>query len=130
WDRPEITEDLTRPSGRQSLPGFLVEILGRRMAANAPVTLISCDNVPGNGRILKNVVSSLAEAADGTLAAWISENVRFPSTMVDRIVPATRSDDLNRVEETIGLRDEGVVVGEPFRQWVIENDFNRPRPRW
>ncbi|MEP9390250.1 mannitol dehydrogenase family protein [Mesorhizobium sp. KR9-304] len=130
WERPEIAEDLKRASGRRSLPGFLSEMLARRMAANAPVTLISCDNIPGNGHILKNVVSSFSEAVDKKLAVWISDNVRFPSTMVDRIVPATRPDDLARVEQIAGYRDEGVVVGEPFRQWVIEDDFNRPRPRW
>lgn len=130
WDRPEISEDLKRTVGRQSLPGFLADMLARRMAANAPLTLISCDNIPGNGHILRNVVSSFADAADRPLAAWISDNVRFPSTMVDRIVPATRPEDLARVEQITGLRDEGVVVGEPFRQWVIEDDFNRPRPRW
>jgi fructuronate reductase len=130
WDRPEIAEDLKRASGRQSLPGFLAEMLAQRMAAKAPLTLISCDNIPGNGHILRNVVSSFAEVADKTLATWISDNVRFPSTMVDRIVPATRPEDLKRVEELAGYRDEGVVVGEPFRQWVIEDDFNRPRPSW
>ena len=130
WDRPEIAQDLKRTAGRQSLPGFLAEMLARRMEANAPVTLISCDNIPGNGGILRNVVSSFADAADRPLAAWIADNVRFPSTMVDRIVPATRPEDLARVEGITGLRDEGVVVGEPFRQWVIEDDFNRPRPRW
>jgi fructuronate reductase len=130
WDRPETVGDLKRMSGRQSLPGFLGEMLARRMAANAPVTLISCDNIPGNGHILRNVVSSFSEAADKPLAAWIADNVRFPSTMVDRIVPATRPEDLRRVEQVAGYRDEGVVVGEPYRQWVIEDDFNRPRPRW
>jgi fructuronate reductase len=130
WERTEIGEDLKRSTGRRSLPGFLADMLGRRMAANAPVTLISCDNIPGNGHILKNVVSSFAEASDKALAGWIADNVRFPSTMVDRIVPATRPEDLRRVEELAGYRDEGVVVGETFRQWVIEDDFNRPRPRW
>ncbi len=130
WERPEIADDLKRASGRQSLPGLLVEMLSKRMVANAPVTLISCDNIPGNGHILRNVVSSFAEAADKPLASWLSDNVRFPSTMVDRIVPATRPEDLERVEQMAGYRDEGVVVGEPFRQWVIEDDFNRPRPHW
>ena len=130
WDRAEIAEDLKRSAGRQSLPGFLAEMIARRMAAKAPVTLISCDNIPGNGHILRNIVSGFADAADKKLAVWISDNVRFPSTMVDRIVPATRPDDLARVEQITGLCDEGVVVGEPYRQWVIEDDFNRPRPRW
>ena len=72
WDRQEIAADLARKTGRKSLPGFLVEILAIRMAANAPVTLVSCDNIPGNGRILKAVVSSFAEAADKQLAGWIA----------------------------------------------------------
>ncbi len=130
WTRAEVEDDLKRGSGRATLPGFLVEMLARRMAANAPVTLISCDNIPGNGRILANVVSSFAEVADKPLAGWIADNVRFPSTMVDRIVPATRPEDLEQAERITGLSDHGVVVGEPFRQWVIEDDFNRPRPRW
>lgn len=130
WQRPEIAEDLKRTAGPQSLPGFLAEVLSGRMAANAPLTLISCDNIPGNGHILRNAVSSFAEVADKSLATWIADNVRFPSTMVDRIVPATRPEDRKRTEQMIGMRDEGAVVGESFRQWVIEDDFNRPRPRW
>jgi len=130
WDRAEIVDDLARKSRRQSLPGFLADLLSRRMAANSPVTLVSCDNIPGNGHILRAVVSSFAEASDKPLADWIRDNVRFPSTMVDRIVPATRPEDLDRAEELTGLRDEGAVVGEPFRQWVLEDDFNRPKPRW
>lgn len=128
--RPEIADDLQRTNGRTSLPGFLAEVLARRMAAKAPVTLVSCDNIPGNGHILKTVVSRFAEEADGPLAGWIAENVRFPSTMVDRIVPATRPEDLAQAEKLTGLADHGAVVGEPFRQWVLEDDFNRPRPRW
>lgn len=130
WSRQEISDDLARKSGRRSLPGFLADLLSRRMAANSPVTLVSCDNIPGNGHILRTVVSSFAEAADKPLADWIVDNVRFPSTMVDRIVPATRPEDLDRAEKLTGLRDEGAVVGEPFRQWVLEDDFNRPKPRW
>ena len=130
WTRQEIAADLARKTGRKSLPGFLAEVLAARMAANAPVTLLSCDNIPGNGGILHAVVSSFAEGVDQHLARWIADNVRFPSTMVDRIVPATKPEDLRRVEELAGYRDDGAVVGEPFRQWVIEDDFNRPRPRW
>lgn len=128
--RDDVQADLARPTGRQTLPGFLVEVLAARMAAGAPVTLLSCDNIPHNGRILRNVVHRFAEAGDRGLAGWIEANARFPSTMVDRIVPATRPEDIERVERRCGFRDEGAVVGEPFRQWVIEDDFNRPRPRW
>lgn len=130
WTRPEIVEDLRLTSGRKSLPGFLTEVLAKRMRDGAPVTIVSCDNIPGNGAILRKVVSSFAEVVDKDLAAWIDDNVRFPSTMVDRIVPATKPEDLDRVRQMTSLRDDGAVVGEPFRQWVIEDDFNRPRPRW
>ncbi|MBL8580897.1 MAG: mannitol dehydrogenase family protein [Rhizobiaceae bacterium] len=105
-------------------------MVAARKGAAAPVTLLSCDNIPHNGHILRNVVSRFAEASDRGLADWIEAYVRFPSTMVDRIVPATRPEDIARVEKQCGYRDEGTVVGEPFRQWVIEDDFNRPRPRW
>ncbi len=125
-----IADDLARESGRRTLPGLLAEVLGARMIARAPVTLVSCDNIPANGHMLRNVVTGFANVQGGELGRWIAEKVRFPSTMVDRIVPAAREDDRARVEQLAGWRDEGVVVGEPFRQWVIEDDFITPRPRW
>ena len=87
-----------------------------------PITLISCDNIPGNGAILAGVVRALAETRRG-LADWIAANAAFPSTMVDRIAPATTPADLDTVEQRFGYRDAAVAVGEPFRQWVIETRF-------
>ncbi|HEV7255792.1 MAG TPA: mannitol dehydrogenase family protein [Mesorhizobium sp.] len=128
--QPAVLDDLARRDGRSTLPGLLAKVFRVRMASRAPVTLLSCDNIPANGRILRSVVLGFAEGLDKDLARWIEDNVRFPSTMVDRIVPATRPEDFFRVQAELGLDDRGAVVGEPFRQWVIEDDFNVPRPRW
>ena len=131
WDRAEIAEDLKRSAGRQSLPGFLVEMLAR---AHGGQRAGDADLLRQHSRQRTYPQKCRVELCRGRrqdqLADWIADNVRFPSTMVDRIVPATTADDLARVEEITGLRDEGVVVGEPYRQWVVEDDFNRPRPRW
>ena len=88
-----------------------------------PLTLMSCDNIPANGVILANVVRAHRRAARPRLAEWIAANAAFPSTMVDRIAPATSPADIETVEQSFGYRDSAVVVGEPFRQWVIENRF-------
>jgi fructuronate reductase len=97
-----------------------------------PVTVLSCDNLSHNGRTLAGLVDDFVTLvpAGGPLASWIAENVRFPSSMVDRIVPATTAADHADVRRLIGLDDEGAVVTEPFRQWVIEDDFPAGRPAW
>jgi fructuronate reductase len=131
WTRPEIAGDLAHPEHPKSLPGLLVRALELRMAAGAgPVTLVSCDNIPGNGAILGEVVAALAEKRGAPLARWVAANVAFPSTMVDRIAPATTRNDLATVEARWGYRDAAVAVSEPFRQWVIEDRFAARRPEW
>ncbi|MDA2811892.1 mannitol dehydrogenase family protein [Nocardiopsis sp. RSe5-2] len=99
-----------------------------------PVTVVSCDNLPGNGRLLASLVADFAAAlpaADGErLAAWAERSAAFPDTMVDRMVPATTRADLDAVERELGLRDEAAVVAEPFSQWVVEDRFAGRRPRW
>jgi len=94
------------------------------------VTLLSCDNIPTNGTILGNVVRAFAERRGSGLAKWIAANVTFPSAMVDRIAPATTETDIDTVEQRFGYRDGAVVVGERFRQWVIEDRFAGRVPRW
>ena len=107
-----------------SAPGFIVRALARRRAAGLrPFTVLSCDNLPGNGRLTRNVVLALARLIDPTLADWIAAEGRFPSTMVDRIVPATKADDIARLAALTGCYDAAPVVHEPFRQWVVEDDF-------
>ncbi|WP_288951947.1 mannitol dehydrogenase family protein [uncultured Paracoccus sp.] len=127
-DHPRIVHDLAHPLP-QSAPGFLVRALAmRRVAGRPPFTVLSCDNLPENGRVLRGVVLELAGLIDPALADWIAAEGAFPSTMVDRIVPATTPADLDRLEATCGYRDEAPVLHEPFRQWVIEDRFCGPRP--
>ncbi|WP_299033312.1 mannitol dehydrogenase family protein [uncultured Pseudokineococcus sp.] len=131
---PEVAADLAgRAPG--SVVGQLVRGLQARRAADAgPVTLLSCDNLPANGAVLAGLVADFCAAlpsAEGEpLAEWITRSVRFPSSMVDRIVPATTPQDRTRAAELLGLDDRGVVVTEPFRQWVVEDDFAAGRPAW
>ena len=130
-ERPEIVHDLAHPEAPDSLPGLLVRALEMRMQSHGrPLTLVSCDNIPANGALLERVVTSLAERRGGGLAAWIRGNAAFPSTMVDRIVPATAAADIEAVERRFGYRDAAVVAGEPFRQWVIENRAAGRMPPW
>ncbi|WP_371012442.1 mannitol dehydrogenase family protein [Mesorhizobium sp. RCC_202] len=130
-DHPDIVHDLANPHAPRSVPGILARALELRMASHGrPVTLLSCDNIPTNGIILGNVVRTFAERRGSTLANWIAANVAFPSAMVDRIAPATTKADIDTVEKRFGYRDSAVVIGERFRQWVIENRFVGRVPRW
>ncbi len=128
---PDIVHDLASPKSPRSVPGILLRALEQRMETHGrPVTLLSCDNIPANGVVLANVVKALAEQRGNGLPDWIAANVAFPSAMVDRIAPATEPADLETVEQRFGYRDTAVVVGEPFRQWVIERNFAGRFPQW
>lgn len=124
-----VTEKAYRREGGPSTAiGRLVAGLRARAAADAgPLTVVSCDNLPGNGATLARLVAELCEPP---LLAWVEQNVAFPSTMVDRIVPATTPADLDDVAARLGVRDLGAVVTEPFTQWVIEDSFAGDRPAW
>ena len=127
-DHPDIRHDLDNPLPR-SAPGFLVRALqARRAAGIPPFTVLCCDNLPENGHVVRGVVLDLARLIDPDLASWIEAQGAFPSTMVDRIVPATTPADLDRVETLTGRRDEAPVMHEPFRQWVVEDRFCNGRP--
>jgi fructuronate reductase len=106
----------------------------RALSGGGPLTVVSCDNLPGNGELTGTLVrafaTALPEDESGPLLAWLEDNVTFPSTMVDRMVPATTAGDLDAVERELGLRDEAAVVAEPFMQWVIEDKFAGERPAW
>lgn len=128
----EVVADLAgRPP--RTVAGQLVRGLERRMHNDAgPLTVVCCDNLPANGVVMRRLVGDFcARLPDSPgLTEWIAQSVRFPSTMVDRIVPATAGADRAEVTRLLGLRDEGTVVAEPFRQWVIEDDFAAARPAW
>lgn len=128
---PDILHDFENLAKPKSAIGFLVAALAARFKAGAKsFTVLSCDNLPNNGEVLEKVVIQFAEKVSTELAAWIKANTCFPSTMIDRIVPATTDEDRRDIERRLGLRDEGVVVAEPFSQWVIEDKFSDGRPQW
>ena len=133
-DDPRVRADAAQPRPGTAL-GLLVRGLQARMRADAgPMTVLSCDNLPRNGATLRGLVGEFVDllpaAEAAALHAWIGERVRFPGCVVDRIVPATTRADRERAAAALGVLDEGVVVTEPFRQWVIEDDFAGPRPAW
>jgi fructuronate reductase len=129
-DHPDIVADLRTPLAPRSAPGFLVEALRRRRDARAkPFTVLCCDNLPANGRTVAAVVRRLAELREPALGRWIADEVAFPSTMVDRIVPATTDADRRAIAERLRLEDAWPVMTEPFSQWVIEDRFANGRPR-
>lgn len=126
---PALAADIANLDAPQTAPGFLVAGLAERRASGlAPFTVLSCDNLPENGQRTRAAVLALAETVDTSLAAWIAAEVAFPSSMVDRIVPATTSDDLDKFASATGWRDEALVKTEPFTQWVVEDWFSGPRP--
>lgn len=130
-DHPFIVADLQNPQQPKSAPGVIVEALARRRAAGLPAfTVMSCDNMPENGHVMRNVVCAYARAVDAALADWIEAHVTFPSTMVDRIVPAVTAETLDKIEQLTGVRDPAGVACEPFRQWVVEDNFVAGRPAW
>ena len=130
-DHPFIVADLQNPRQPKSAPGVIVEALARRRAAGVQAfTVMSCDNMPENGHVMRNVITAYARALDADLADWIEANVTFPSTMVDRIVPAVTAETLDKIEQLTGVRDPAGVACEPFRQWVVEDNFVAGRPAW
>jgi len=130
-DHPDIVHDLANPQAPRSAVGILVAGLkARRDAGLSPFTALCCDNLPSNGHVLRGLVRDFAALLDDKLAAWIEANGAFPATMVDRIVPATTEADIAEVAGLIGVADAAPVIGEPFRQWAIEDVFANGRPDW
>lgn len=128
---PDVRHDLAHPEAPRSAPGLVVEALRRRRAAGLPpFTALCCDNLPRNGRTLGRVLARFAALRDPDLGRYVAGELRCPSTMVDRIVPATTTDDRARVAAALGLADAWPIVTEPFTQWVIEDDFAGERPAW
>lgn len=128
---PDIVHDLQNLQQPKSAIAYIVAALNQRKENGVqPFTALSCDNLPNNGNVLCKVVQQFAEKVDPALAAWIKSNVSFPNTMIDRIVPATTEADRERFESSTGYRDEGIVLAEPFSQWVIEDKFCNARPEW
>lgn len=131
FESPVIQSDLRDPRHPKSVIGYLAECLRLvRAEGRRPPTVLSCDNLPHNGRRLRGLVTAYARRIDPELAAFIDGEVSFPCTMVDRITPATRDRDRVYLREHFGIEDRWPVFCEGFIQWVIEDDFPLGRPDW
>ena len=128
-DHPDIRADLAEPHRPRTMPGFLTEAIRRRRhSGTAPFTILSCDNLPSNGRILHRVLGEFAAARDPGLGRFVHDDIACPCSMVDRIVPATTDADRASLSAGLGAEDAWPVLGEPFLQWVIEDRFPAGRP--
>jgi mannitol 2-dehydrogenase len=126
---PPVIADLRPGAQPASVFGFVVEALARRRSAGVtPFTVVSCDNIQGNGHVAREAFGSFARARDPELASWIYEHVQFPNSMVDRITPATTDADRAEIARRFGIEDGWPVVCEPFTQWVLEDHFGSGRP--
>ncbi|MGL6259475.1 mannitol dehydrogenase family protein [Vibrio sp. WXL210] len=130
-NNPLIAHDLQQPQAPQSAIGLITEALRLRQEAGLPAfSVLSCDNIPENGHLTRDAVLEFAELCSPELKGWIESNASFPSTMVDRIVPAMTPDQFDVIEQETGYRDPCGVVCEDFRQWVVEDNFVAGRPDW
>jgi fructuronate reductase len=130
-DHPDVVADLAAPERPRSVPGVLVEALRRRRTSSvAPFTVLCCDNLPENGHTVGRVLVQFAGLRDPDLGRWVENEVAFPSTMVDRIVPATSDADRTAVAARLRVSDAWPVMTELFTQWVIEDRFGNGRPRF
>jgi mannitol 2-dehydrogenase len=126
---PAVVADLQPGAIPRTTFGLVTEALRRRRERGiAPFTVMSADNLQGNGHLAKRVFSTFARRRDSDLADWIDREVRFPNSMVDRITPVTTDADRSLVQEQFGVDDKWPVVCEPFTQWVLEDAFSDGRP--
>ncbi len=126
---PDIVADSVNPEAPKTVFGLI--LLGlqlRRERGVAPFTVMSCDNIPGNGHVTQNAVAGLADLINPALAAWVREAVAFPNGMVDRITPATSQRERDALAEQFGIVDQWPVFCEEFKQWVLEDHFPSGRP--
>lgn len=124
-----VLADINDANGARSVPGILVTALAaRKQNGQGGFTILSCDNMPHNGKRVKRAVLAMAALRDSALADWIEENVSFPSSMVDRIVPAMTDQALQKIAKQFGLNDSNAIETERFSQWVVEDNFCAGRP--
>ena len=128
-DHEDIRHDLEHPDRPRTWVGYVAEAADRRMnRGTGPFTLLSCDNLHANGAAARKALLSFAEARSGALHNWIEMNISFPNSMVDRITPRTTDENRATIANKFGVRDFAPVVSEPFRQWVLEDNFVAGRP--
>jgi len=125
----EIQADIANIDQPATVFGLIISALKARRAKNTlPFTVLSCDNIPHNGDVTQRVVLEMANAIDADLARWIKAEVTFPNSMVDCITPATSAQERERLTTLFGIEDQAPVFCEPFRQWVLEDNFVNGRP--
>jgi len=128
---PAVSADLANPGEPAGVLGLLAAALDRRrMAGVSPFTVLCCDNLPENGKLLRGAVIDFARRNNPDLAAWISKHVAFPCTMVDRITPAPTAATRAEAARLTGCSDLAAIETEPFHQWIIEDHFPTGRPDW
>lgn len=130
-ENPLVQHDLKNPNAPKTIFGYLTQALKLRKERGLKgCTIQSCDNIQGNGHVTKKMLLSYVKVAEPGLLVWIQNNVSFPNSMVDRITPVTTQNDIEILDTEFGLEDQWPVVCEPFKQWVIEDDFIEGRPNW
>lgn len=128
---PSIVTDLAPGSNPSTVFGLVAEGLARRRERGiTPFTVMSCDNIQGNGDMARATFTAFAALRDSEFGDWMRREVRFPNTMVDRITPVTSADDVAENTAALGVEDAWPVVCEPFEQWVVQDDFGLGRPDW
>lgn len=128
---PDVVHDLQPGTAPKTTFGLITEALVRRRRRDLPpFTVMSCDNIQGNGDAARKSVVAFAALRDPELGAWVQQQVRFPNSMVDRITPVTTVEDTAEVGRRFGIDDQWPVVCEPFTQWVVEDKFGGSRPPW
>lgn len=125
----DVQHDLAHPEASRTSFGLIVEALARRRERGlAPFTVMSCDNIQGNGDVARRMFTAFAQARDTALGAWVAAEVPFPNAMVDRITPVTQTADIEELNRRFDIDDAWPVVCEPFTQWVLEDHFACGRP--
>ena len=128
-DDPGVRHDLEAPGAPRTVFGLVTEALVRRRERGlAPFTVMSCDNVQGNGDVARRSFAAFAALRDPGLGSWVEERVLFPNSMVDRITPVTTEQDREHLAKEFGVGDAWPVVCEPFTQWVVEDRFESRPP--
>ena len=126
---PAVQADLAPGAVPATTFGLITEALVRRRSRGIePFTVMSCDNIQGNGHMAQEVFTAFARLRDPELGEWVAGNVQFPNSMVDRITPVTTDEDRAQISERFGVEDAWPVVCEPFTQWALEDKFTAGRP--
>lgn len=130
-NHPDIAHDLATTDFPRTAIGWLAHgLLARKAAGTAPFTILSCDNLPSNGQTVRQVLADFIDRKAPQEADWFADEVACPSTMVDRIVPATTDEDRAAIDRALGVQDAWPVIAEPFTQFVVEDRFTLDRPDW